>query len=158
MNTRAEIRETIGDDWIALIYREKVRSQRTRSFAMDVPERENTAEILHTLLGIEIKVGKNRFSCPDLATARYLRVFARIGCRSVAIPYDITKISVLADELEVAWHKLLLKHDKSIGQKSPQAKGRSRAVLIRQIREEINDLGAGEVMPEFKNSTRQRNS
>lgn len=158
MNTRAEIRETIGDDWIALIYREKVRSQRTRSFAMDVPERENTAEILHTLLGIEIKVGKNRFSCPDLATARYLQVFARIGCRSVAIPYDITKISVLADELEVAWHKLLLKHDKSIGQKSPQAKRRSRAVLIRQIREEINELGAGEVMPEFKNSTRQRNS
>ncbi len=105
-----------------------------------------------------LKVGKNRFSCPDLATARYLQVFARIGCRSVAIPYDITKISVLADELEVAWHKLLLIHDKNIGQKSPQAKGRSRSALIRQIRDEINELGAGDAMPEFKNSTRQRNS
>ncbi len=158
MNTGVEIRETIGGDWIPLIYREKIRTQRTRSFTMDVPERENAAETLHTLLGIELKVGKNRFSCPDLATARYLQVFARIGCRSVAIPYDITKISVLADELEVAWHKLLLIHDKNIGQKSPQAKGRSRSALIRQIRDEINELGAGDAMPEFKNSTRQRNS
>jgi hypothetical protein len=154
----ASIIEKLRNDWIPSMYRKKIRTQRTRSFAMDVPERENAAEILHTLLGIEIKVGKNRFSCPDLATARYLQVFARIGCRSVAIPYDITKISVLADELEVAWHKLLLIHDKNIGQKSPQAKGRSRSALIRQIRDEINELGAGDAMPEFKNSTRQRNS
>jgi hypothetical protein len=154
----ASMIEKLHNDWIPFIYREKVRSHRTRSFEMDVPERENVAEILHTLLGIELKVGKKRFSCPDLATARYLRVFARIGCRSVAIPYDITKISVIADELEVAWHKLLLIHDESIGQKSPQAKGRSRSALIRQIRDEINELGAGDAMPEFKNSTRQRNS
>ena len=148
----------LKDYWIPLIYSEKVRKQRTRSFELDVPERENTAEILFTLLGIELKVGKNRFSCPDLATARYLRVFARIGCRNIAIPYDITKISVIADELEVAWHKLLLLHDRSTGEKSPQAKGRARSALIRELRREINELGAGDAMPEFKNSTRQRNS
>ncbi|MEO7675010.1 MAG: hypothetical protein ABIU09_13140, partial [Pyrinomonadaceae bacterium] len=120
--------------------------------------RENAAEILHTLLGIELKVGKRRFSCPDLATARYLRVFARIGCRSIAIPYDITKISVLADEFEVGWHKLLLIHDKNTAHKSPQAKGRMRSGLVREIRIEIADIGAGDTMPEFKNSTGQRNS
>lgn len=125
---------------------------------MDVPERENGAEILHTLLGIELKVGKRRYSCPDLATARYLRVFARIGCRDIAIPYDITKISVLADELEVGWHKLLLIHDKNTAQKSPQGKGRMRSGMVREIRNEIADIGAGRTMPEFKNSTRQRNS
>ncbi len=158
METALAIREILAGDWIPLIYREKVRTQRTRSFEMDIPERENAAEILHTLLGIELKVGKRRFSCPDLATARYLRVFARIGCRNIAIPYDITKISVLADEFEVGWYKLLLIHDKNTAQKSPQAKGRMRSGLVREIRNEIADVGAGGTMPEFKNSTRQRNS
>ncbi len=158
MEIGAQTQETLGEDWILSIYRQKVRTQRTRSFTMDVPERENGAEILHTLLGIELKVGKRRFSCPDLATARYLRVFAQIGCRDIAIPYDITKISVLADELEVGWHKLLLIHDKNTAQKSPQAKGRTRSGQVREIRNEIADIGAGGTMPEFKNSTRQRNS
>jgi hypothetical protein len=158
MDIAAEIREQSGNDWIPAIYREKVRTQRTRSFAMDVPERENAAEILHTLLGIELKVGKKRFTCPDLATARYLRVFARIGCRNIAIPYDITKISVLADELEVSWQKLLLVLEETTRPKSPQAKGRTRSALIREMRAEIAETGAGDAMPEFKNSTRQRNS
>ena len=158
MDTVPEIREMLADEWIPLIYREKIRPQRTRSFAMDVPERENAAEILHTLLGIELKVGKKRFSCPDLATARYLCIFARIGCQNVAIPYDITGISVLADELEVGWHKVLLIHEESTAKKSPQSKGKDRSALIREIRAEINELGAGDAMPEFKNSTSQRNS
>ncbi len=158
MDISLEIQETLGDDWIPLIYQEKVKSQRTRSFAMDVPARENAAEILHTLLGIELRVGKNRFSCPDLATARYLRVFARIGCRIVALPYDITKISVLADELEVGWQKLLLIHEENVKQTSPQSKGKARSALIKKVRLAIDGLGAGSAMPEFKNSTRQRNS
>lgn len=156
MDIGVEIRKQLGNDWIPAIYREKVRTQRTRSFAMDVPERENAVEILHTLLGIELKVGKKRFTCPDLATARYLRVFARIGCRNIAIPYDITKISVLADELEVGWQKLLLIHEENVRQQSPQAKGRARSALIREVRAEIAETGPGDVMPEFKNSTRQR--
>ena len=150
--------KSLKDCWIPRIYAQKIRSQRTRSFELDVPERENTAEILYTLLGIELKVGKKRFSCPDLATARYLCAFARIGCRNIAIPYDITRISVLADELEVAWHKLLLIHDEGVMQKSPQAKGRVRSALIRQIRTEIAELGAGEIMPEFNQSTKQRSN
>lgn len=142
--------EQLGDAWIPAIYREKVRTQRTRSYEMDIPERENTAEILHTLLGIELKVGKKRFACPDLATARYLQTFARLGCRSVAIPYDITKISILADELEVAWHKMLLRNHGSNQGRSPQTLGRSRSALIKQARNEVAEMGAGEKMPEFK--------
>lgn len=148
--TAASIIESLRDAWIPAIYRDKVRSQRTRSYDMEIPERENAAEILFTLLGIELKVGKRRFACPDLATARYLQTFARVGCRSVAIPYDITKISVLADELEVAWHKLLLQNDDINRGKSPQTLGRSRSALIRQVRNEIDEIGSGEKMPEFK--------
>ena len=79
-------------------------SQRTRVIAArSARARENQAEIQYTLLGIELKVGKRRFACPDLATARYMRVFARIGCREFAVPYDITQISAAADELETSW-------------------------------------------------------
>ncbi|MCV4796433.1 hypothetical protein OFB84_31390, partial [Escherichia coli] len=77
----------------------------TRRFRFTIPNRENRPEILHTLLGIELKVGRRRFSCPDLATARYLRVFARIGCDDIAIPYDISRLSAIADDLETAWQK-----------------------------------------------------
>jgi hypothetical protein len=156
MKTVDTIIEKLRDAWIPAIYREKVRTKRTRSYEMDIPERENQTEILFTLLGIELKVGKSRFACPDLATARYLRVFARLGCRSVAIPYDITKISTLADELEVAWHKLLLVNEQNNAGKSSQTVGRSRSALIKRIRAEIAEIGAGEKMPEFKNSTGQR--
>jgi hypothetical protein len=156
MSLVAEITKKLNDAWIPAIYREKVRTQRTRSFEMDIPERENQAEILFTLLGIELKVGKMRFGCPDLATARYLLVFARLGCRAVAVPYDITKISVLADELEVAWQKLGLIHDQLAENTTPSAWGRSRAGVIRQIRREMKESGAGARMPEFKTSTRQR--
>lgn len=158
MNYIDEIKNDLREEWIPQIYAEKVRLQRTRSFEFDIPEHENKTEILHTLLGIELKVGNRRFSCPDLATARYLRVFARIGCPRVAIPYDITKISVIADELEVAWHKLLLFIEKTAKNRSPQARGRIKSALMKQVRREIKELGAGEAMPAFKQSTKQRSS
>ena len=107
MDVASEIKEKLGDEWIPDIYR-TIRAGRTRSYAMEIPAKENQAEIQHTLLGIELKVGKMRLSCPELSTARFLRVFARIGCRDVAIPYKITEIPVFADRLESAWQKALL--------------------------------------------------
>lgn len=151
MNLIDEIRSNLADLWIADLYRDKVRSQRTRAFHLDIPQRENTPEILHTLLGIELKVGRKRISCPDLATARYLRVFARLGVRDVAVPYDITRISVIADELETAWQKMiLLLREKGFDT------GRDRSSLVRKLRVEIADIGPGEMMPAFDRPTRQR--
>lgn len=146
-----ELRSELGDLWIADLYRDKVRSQRTRSFHLDIPDRENAPEILHTLLGIELKVGRRRFACPDLATARYLRVFARLGVRDVAVPYDITRISVIADELETAWQKAVL----ILGEKDRETR-RDRSALVRKLREEIGGIGAGQMMPAFDRPTRQR--
>lgn len=156
METAAEIREKLGAEWIPAIYREKVRSQRTRAYHLDITETEHRVAILHTLLGIELKIGNKRFSCPDLSTARYLQVFARIGCDDVAIPYDITKISTLADELEISWHKTLLFFEEMTKSKVATAKGRLRAGLIKEIRQEIETIGAGSLMPEFRQSTKQR--
>ncbi len=156
MEIAAEIKENLSAEWLPEIYRAKVRTQRTRSYNLDIARRENRAIIQHTLLGVELKVGNQRFSCPDLSTARYLQIFARIGCRQIAVPYDITKISTLADELESSWHKSLLILDETAKDKTSAVKGRMRAGLIKEIREEIEEIGAGSLMPEFKQSTKQR--
>ncbi|HQX54683.1 MAG TPA: hypothetical protein PLP07_02055 [Pyrinomonadaceae bacterium] len=146
----------LGTEWIPTIYEEKIRSQRTRSYSLEVSERENIAEIQYTLLGIELKVGKRRFSCPDLAMARYLRVFARLGCTSFAVPYDITKISAAADELETSWQKMLLLVDAESDDRSEVARKRLRRTILGLVRKGIADIGAGALMPEFNRQTRQR--
>ncbi len=157
MEIAPDIREKLNtEEWLPEIYRAKVRSQRTRAHRLEIPEKENRAFIQHTLLGVELKVGNNRFSCPDLSTARYLQVFARIGCQAVAVPYDITKISTLADELESAWQKILLVFENVATGKTAPVKGRMRSMLIKEIRHEIDEIGAGSLMPEFKQTTKQR--
>src|SRR5829696_514101 len=140
----------IDDSSLPMIYAQKIRTLRTRSCTLDIPERENDAFILHTLLGIELQVGRRRFACPDLATARYMRVFARLGSRQFAIPYDITKISTLADELETAWQRSLLVLEKSSGGLSDQQRKRKRSLLVKSIRAEIAEIGPGDKMPEFR--------
>jgi len=92
--------------------------------------------------------------CPDLATARYLAVFARINCQQVAIPYDITKISHVADELESSWHRMLLLAEQVSAGKSGGFRTRLRNQLIGKVREEIMAAGAGKRVPEFSKTTR----
>ena len=153
MSITDEINEEMGEQWLPFVYAHKVRSGRTRGYSLDIPQRENQAEIMHTLLGIELKVGRNRFACPDLATARYMRVFARIGCREFAVPYDITRIPGIADELETSWQRILL----LVEAKSPlRNTGRLRSQAIKMVRLALNDIGPGERMPEFHQSTKQR--
>jgi len=153
MDVAAEINSQLADEWLPTIYEKKVRSQRTRAFKLEIPKRENDPRILYTLLGIELKIGRRRISCPDLATARYIRVFARIGCSEFAIPYDITQISGLADELETAWQRALLLLAGS--QFADPTTGRRR--LVKSMRDQIAAIGPGEPMPLFDRETRQRN-
>jgi hypothetical protein len=152
----SEIRARLGDQWIPQIYEDRIRTGRTRSFDLPVKPRENDPQILYTLLGVELKIGKARVACPDLATARYLSVFTRIGCPKVAVPYDITMLSGFADELETAWHRMLLVFQEHTRRENPQLSGRQRALLIRSIREEISKIGAGAAMPLFNKPTKQR--
>lgn len=156
MTIADNIKTELDSDWIPTIYEEKIRSQRTRSHYLDIPLSENKPVIQHTLLGVELKVGKTRFSCPELSTARYLQAFARLGCAEIAVPYDISKIPGIADELESSWQRMLLLIDKNTKGKASSTKGRIRAKLIRTVRNEIRKIGAGEEKPEFKTSTKQR--
>ena len=154
----AELREEIGELWMPRIYREHILRLRTRSHHLNVPARAAAVEIQHTLLGVELKAGRRRTFCPDLATARYLAVFARAGCRDVAVPYDITQISRLADELESSWHRMLLLIEKAAEKRSPTFRSRLRALLVGEVRSEITEAGAGTAVPQFNQNTKQRPS
>jgi hypothetical protein len=151
-----KIQQQLGETWLPRIYRERIRKLRTRSYHFDKSNASARVVIQHTLLGVELKIGRRRLLCPDLATARYLSVFARIGCSDVAVPYDITKISHLADELESSWYRMLLLVDEDCKNKSTSFKTRVRGSLIANIRADITDAGAGTKIPEFKLTTRYR--
>ena len=151
-----KIREQLAETWLPRIYRERILKLRTRSYHFDTANPATRVEIQHTLLGVELKVGRKRLSCPDLATARYLSVFARLGCKDVAIPYDITKISHLADELESSWYRMLLLAEQEARGESARFRGRLRGLLLARIRAEITEAGPGTRVPEFRQHTKQR--
>jgi hypothetical protein len=152
------VREQLADAWLPRIYRDRILKLRTRSYHFEIPGIPKRVLIQHTLLGVELKVARKRFLCPDLATARYLSVFARLGCKDVALPYDITKISQLADELESSWYRMLLLVEQEARAESARFKGRLRGLLLAKIRAEIVEAGAGTRVPEFRQSTKQRTS
>jgi hypothetical protein len=152
----AQVQAELKSAWLPNIYRERVRKTRTRAYSFEQFKPGARIEIQHTLLGVELKIGSRRLLCPDLATARYLSVFARAGCKQVAVPYDITRISQLADELESSWHRMLLLVDHLAAQKSEAFRNRVKQLLLGTIREEVAEAGAGAPVPEFKHSTKQQ--
>jgi hypothetical protein len=154
--TAEAIKLTLGADWLPRIYRERILPLRTRSYQL--PQTKNMTDVVvqHTLLGVELKVGRKRLSCPDLATARYLSVFARLGCTAVAVPYDITRISPLADELESSWQRMLLLITHEAGERSRAFRARVRRLLVSKARAEIEQAGAGTLVHQFNQNTKQR--
>jgi hypothetical protein len=151
-----QVKAELKDAWLPHIYRERIRKLRTRSYSFEGFGKTARVEIQHTLLGVELKTGARRLLCPDLATARYLSVFARAGCEHVAVPYDITKISQIADELESSWHRMFLLAEHLATGRSETLQTRIRKLLISRIRSEIAEAGAGASVPEFKQITKQR--
>ncbi|HEY0004566.1 MAG TPA: hypothetical protein VGB17_07115 [Pyrinomonadaceae bacterium] len=151
-----QIRDSMGEQWLPCIYIERIMPMRTRSHKLEAATRQDRVLVQHTLLGIELQVGRKRMLCPDLATARYLSVFARAGCTEVAVPYDITRISVLADELESSWHRMLLLVEHLGDARSAGFRSRVRSMLTARVREEIGAAGAGTAIPKFNQNTRQR--
>ena len=152
------VKTQLGDLWLPQLYLKQVKSKRTRAMKLQIMARVNQTEILHTLLGIELRVGLRRIACPDLATARYLAVFARVGCNEIALPYDITQISRLADELESAWQRMLLLIGEAASGRATGFQTRVRTVLAQEIRTALENIGAGPAIPAFNQNTKQRPS
>lgn len=152
----AEVRQQLGEAWLPQIYREQILTKRTRAYHLELPAKQGNAEVQYTLLGVELKIGRRRVMCPDLATARYLSVFARTGNADFALPYDISQLSRLADALEFAWHRMLLLIDNVAENRSASFCTRLRRTLIAAARDEIAQAGAGADRPHFNQNTKQR--
>jgi len=151
-----QIQAKLGETWLPRIYRERILRLRTRSYHFEAANPKGRIVIQHTLLGVELKIGRRRLLCPDLATARYLSVFARVGVTDVAVPYDITKISHIADELDSSWYRMLLLVEQDAAKETPKFRGRVRGLLIAQIRAEIIAAGSGTRIPEFRGIPKRR--
>ncbi|MBO0721164.1 MAG: hypothetical protein J2P41_10095 [Blastocatellia bacterium] len=151
-----EIKKLMGDQLISSIYRDRIRTGRTRSYQINAPAKRADTEIMHTLLGIELKIGKKRMMCPDLSTARYLAVFARLGVTEVAIPYNITQISKLADDLESSWYKMLMLAEHLTSERTERIRRRVISELIKDQCQEVIALGSGPAVPQFNQNTKQR--
>jgi hypothetical protein len=152
----AQVKAEMKDTWLPLIYGNRVLQMRTRSYHFGPLPKRPVCEIQHTLLGVELKVGRRRLFCPDLATARYLLILARSGCEDIAVPYDITKTSQLADELESSWHRMLLLADRNAAAESDRFRTRLHGLLIAKLKAEVAALGAGTARPGFKQNTKSR--
>jgi hypothetical protein len=79
-------------------YRDQVLTQKTRTIRL--LGKKSSAKILHTLLGFEVQASYKRIQCPDMVTARYLKLFSELGCHSIKLPYDPTLTEKLIPEFE----------------------------------------------------------
>jgi hypothetical protein len=152
----AEVKRQLGGQLISVIYRDRIRAMRTRSYQLNASIRKVAVEVMSTLLGVELKIGKRRLLCPDVATARYLAVFARLGVAEVAVPYDITQVSQLADDLESSWYQMLTLVESLALEQSDRSRNKVRAILIADERIGIIEAGAGPAIPQFNQNTKQR--
>jgi hypothetical protein len=80
-------------------YRHKVLTQKTRTIRL--LGRKSSAKILHTLLGFEVQASYKRIQCPDMITARYLRLFSELGCHNIKLPYDPTLTAQIMPDFEI---------------------------------------------------------
>lgn len=85
---------------IVAMYRRDVLSQKTRTVRL--LGTKCSAAIIQTLLGYEVQARHKRIHCPDLVTARYLKLFSEIGCHTIRLPYDPTITARLIPVMEAA--------------------------------------------------------
>ncbi len=131
MKNRTAIHEEI--EKLSRTYEKEVLSGRTR--VVSLPGRKCEPRIINTFLGFELKVAKKRMTCPDMSTARYLKIFAEIGMPSVRAPYDPTLTTSVLPQLEQALKRIKdLLSEENLNQKQHQSKLRR---IYRRIRENL---------------------
>lgn len=90
----------------AEIYRREVLPVQTRTIRL--LGRKGPARIIHTLLGYEVQISYKRIQCPDMVTARYLKLFSELGCHSIRLPYDPTITARLVPRFESVMERITL--------------------------------------------------
>ena len=89
-----------GPGNLAGIYRLRVLPVKTRT--IQLLGRKGPARITETLLGYEVQGSYKRFHCPDMVTARYLKLFLELGCRTIKLPYDPTITAAIIPAMEAS--------------------------------------------------------
>jgi len=131
VENRTAIQEEIAK--LGRTYGEEVLSERTR--VVSLPGRKCEPRILNTFLGFELQVAQKRITCPDMSTARYLRIFAEVGMPSVRAPYDPTLTTCVLPQLEQALRKIKdLLLEENLDRKQHQSKLRN---IYRKIRDQL---------------------
>jgi hypothetical protein len=92
---------------------------------------------MKTFLWYELQLGRKRITCPDLITARYLRIFAELGVRTIQIPYNPARTASILPDLEESFIATQQIIRKEAGEKS-DAKRWTRQVYGK-IRAELAD-------------------
>jgi hypothetical protein len=87
------------------IYRQQVLPVKTRTIYL--LGRKAPARIIHTLLGYEVQASYKRIHCPDMVTARYLKLFTELGCHAIKLPYDPTVTARLIPEFEASVERVV---------------------------------------------------
>jgi hypothetical protein len=96
VRTNMAIRQEI--EKLSVIYGREVLLRPTR--VVSLPGRKCQPQIVDTFLGYELKAFRRRITCPDMSTARYLRIFAELGMPTIHTPYDPTQTLRVLPELE----------------------------------------------------------
>ncbi len=131
MKNRTAIQEEIAK--LGRTYGEEVLSQRTR--VVSLPGRKCEPRILNTFLGFELQVAQKRITCPDMSTARYLRIFAEVGMPSVRAPYDPSLTTCVLPQLEQALKKIKdLLLEENLDRKQHQSQLRN---IYRKLRDQL---------------------
>jgi hypothetical protein len=104
---REILNDSIGYTGFVDFYRQRVLTQNTRTLRL--LGRKSSAKIINTLLGYEVQAAYKRIHCPDMVTARYLKLFTELGCHSIKLPYDPTLTEELIPEFESMMQSIIQK-------------------------------------------------
>jgi hypothetical protein len=85
-------------------FRKEILQGKTRTVRL--LGRKCEPQLLYTFLGFEVKLGPKRLTCPDMTTARYLRIFGKLGMPEIEIPYDPSKTAQVLPVLEESMEKI----------------------------------------------------
>ena len=83
---------------LSTLYAQKILVQKTREVSLLGKKCKPT--IIYTFLGFELQANSKRITCPDMSTARYLKIFSELGMPSIRIPYDPTQTSLYLTKME----------------------------------------------------------
>jgi hypothetical protein len=125
------IREEIQE--IVEVYRQRVLRERTRQVRLY--GRKCSPRLLRTFLGIELQMGGKRITCPDLTTARYLKIFGELGLKQVRIPYDPTVTAQLLPVLEASHQRIKDRLERDASDEAERR--RSEVRIFRRIRRQL---------------------